>query len=484
MVTATLTQDSVEYWESILGISLPLYSTKPTPGAPNELAKVERLAEQLGTPLLPWQRYFVRVATELNPDGSYRYPTVILTVPRQSGKTTVVRALLAARSLMKPKHQSFLTAQTGKDARARLGELADQLLSSIIGKTIAVRRAVDSPHIKFHNGAKINSFAPTEQSLHGYNFSVGFIDEFWKFDEEQGHKVIGAMLPAMQTHHDRQLIMVSTKGTATSTFLNKILAQGRLAVSDPNSATAYFEWGLEEGKDVYDPKNWDFHPGLHGKLITKADISAAAVSPQMSKGEFTRGYMNRYTDTVDSVFDLNQWDALRGDLETPKQSQVAIAYEVSHDRSKAAIVAAWKIDGQVYIKVIRNDKGTDWLKPTLVELSKANPLMIGADKYQANNVIADSTLNDYPAFKFKQLTSGDFATACGSFKARVEEGTIIHDGHFALRQAVTRALTRPFGDAGWVFSHRGDPELIAAVTAVRLVDEVKVEEKPMIYFAD
>jgi hypothetical protein len=194
--------------------------------------------------------------------------------------------------------------------------------------------------------------------------------------------------------------------------------------------------------------------------------------------------MNRYTDTVESTFDLNQWDGLRGLLETPKQSQVAIAYEVASDRSKAAIVAAWKIDGQVYIKVIRNDKGTDWLKPTLIELSKVNPLIIGADKYVQNNVIADAVLNDYPAFKFKQLTSGDFTTACVSFKARVEEGTIAHDGHFALRQAVSTAITRAFGDAGWVFSHRSEPELLAAVTAVRLVDEVKVEEQPMVYFAD
>lgn len=68
-----------------LGTAQPVYATAPNPDAPNELAKVEKVSRLLGTPLLPWQRYVARVATEKNSDGSYRYPVVMLTVPRQSG---------------------------------------------------------------------------------------------------------------------------------------------------------------------------------------------------------------------------------------------------------------------------------------------------------------------------------------------------------------------------------------------------------------
>lgn len=77
--------DTVENWLETLGEAVPTYATMPTPGAKNELAKCEKMSVALGQQLLPWQRFFLRVATELNSDGSYRYPTVILTVPRQSG---------------------------------------------------------------------------------------------------------------------------------------------------------------------------------------------------------------------------------------------------------------------------------------------------------------------------------------------------------------------------------------------------------------
>lgn len=68
-----------------LGEAQPIYATRPNPDAPHDLSKIEQVSRLLGTPLLPWQRYVARVATEKNENGSYRYPVVILTVPRQSG---------------------------------------------------------------------------------------------------------------------------------------------------------------------------------------------------------------------------------------------------------------------------------------------------------------------------------------------------------------------------------------------------------------
>lgn len=472
--------DSVEYWEHILGTALPLYATKPTPGTPNQLAKVEHVAKLLGMPLIPWQRYLIRVITELNPDGSFKYQTVLCTVPRQSGKTSTVRALYMTRALLATNKRLFLTAQTGKDSRERLFELADQVTSGILGKNVKIRRAADSPGITFHTGSKIASFAPTPESLHGYNMSDVLMDEVFAFDESQGNDLLGACVPAMQTHKDRQLIMVSTKGTAKATFLNGWIAKGRLATTDPQSEIAYLEWGIDDGLEAYDPNNWDFHPGVQGGLITKKDISRAAET--MSTGEFTRAYLNKYTDTVDSTFNIKQWDSLKGPLETPKPNQVAYAYEVASDRSKAAVVAAWKVDGHVYIKVVKNAPGTEWLKPLLAQLRDTKPLMLGADKYAQNNVIADSFRNDFPDARFQQLTGPDAATASVSFRARVEDGTLSHEGDLVMRQAISTALTRTFGDSGWAFSHKSEPELMAAITACRFVDEIRIMAAPATFF--
>lgn len=68
-----------------LGEAQPLYATRPNPDASHSLAKIETVSRLLGKPLLPWQRLVARTITEKNSDGSYRYPVVMLTVPRQSG---------------------------------------------------------------------------------------------------------------------------------------------------------------------------------------------------------------------------------------------------------------------------------------------------------------------------------------------------------------------------------------------------------------
>ena len=472
-----MTEDDLRISDS-LGTARPLYATQPDPDAPHELDRIGKVARLLGTPLLPWQRYVARVATERTPDGAYRYPVVLLSVPRQSGKTTLFRTLLAARCLSRPHVKAFATAQTGKDATERLFELSDAIETSRIGKTIKVRRAAGTSRITFHNGSKIQAFSPTPESLHGYTPNIVFLDEIFSFTQLQGDLLMGAITPAMQTVKDRQLLMCSTKGTQDSTFLNGWIEKGRQATQDPDSQIAYFEWSLADDLDPFDPGSWDFHPGLAGGLITKADIQQA--SETISKGEFTSAYMNRPTQTADTLFSVTRWNALKGTLSTPTRSEVAVAYEVAHDRSRAAVVAAWRHEGQTHVKVIRTGTGTDWLPSTLERIREARPRVIGADRYAQNLVIADQ-LNSEAEFPLHLLKPEGIKTGSAAFKAHIEDGTITHDGHARLTAAVSTAQSRPMGE-GWALSHKSEPKVMAALVASRLLDEAKPESRPQIYF--
>jgi hypothetical protein len=278
----------------------------------------------------------------------------------------------------------------------------------------------------------------------------------------------------------KQLILTSTKGTADSTFLNGWLEKGRKAANDPESTICYFEWSMSPELDPFDMSNFGFHPAV-GYTINIEDI--AALADTLSKGEYRRSVANLETSTLESVLDLKKWDAYKAVLTTPKRSEVAIAYEVSYDRSKAAIVAAWKDGKTTQTRVIMNGTGTSWLQPALEELADARPMVIGADKYPQNLVISDSLMQDNPDLNLKLLPPEGAKTGAVSFKARIEDGTIRHDGHLALRTAISTAQTRPMGE-GWCFSHKSEPELLAAVVACRLLDETKAEIAPMVYFGE
>ena len=86
--------------------------TRPTDGA-----IVARTAEMLGKPLLPWQRYVADVAGEIDPaTGTYYYDRVVLSTPRQCGKSTLIDTEDTRNALLGPDRKIYYLAQTGKDA--------------------------------------------------------------------------------------------------------------------------------------------------------------------------------------------------------------------------------------------------------------------------------------------------------------------------------------------------------------------------------
>src|SRR6187431_776274 len=225
---------------------------------------VAHLAALLGTPLMPWQRYVADVALELHPDdpGRWRYPTVIVTVPRQSGKTTLLRAVALDRCLTRARTRVFMTAQTGKDAHTRWKDTVEVIERSPFGPHVKVNRAAGAPTFILPNSSQVRAFAPTPKSIHGETPHLVMIDEGWAFDAAQGEDLMGAIRPAQITIADRQLWIVSTRGSADSTFLDAWIDAGRLATRDPGAAVAFFEWSAAEGADAYDPATWEFHPAL------------------------------------------------------------------------------------------------------------------------------------------------------------------------------------------------------------------------------
>lgn len=482
MSTAAFVQDSHEYWLSTLGDAQPLYCTMPTPGAPNELAQVELVAAAMGTPLTPMQRFITRVVTEKLPSGRYRYPLALISVPRQCGKSALLSAIGVMRLLKTGDTDLFYMAQKGKDGREQIEKTYKQILKSPFAEKAHHRKSNDNAQIELDNGSNFRFAVPAEESLHGKTFPWFLWDELFAFDEERAEKIMGAAGPAQQVRKDRQTIMVSTKGTKASTYLNKQIRKGRAATASPNAKMAYFEWGLAEGLDANDPANWKFHPGLQAGLITEEELEEFA--DQLSKGEFERAFMNRMTATVTSVLDVNKWGQAFGvPLGSPRRHEVRVGWELGHDEKSAAVVVAWREpDGKIGLKVIRAGDGAKWLPGLLRELNVAGFELV-ADKYPPNQMIADNFAADMYGISLRLLRTDEFKTASVTFKTMVEDGMIRHDGNVLMGDAIATAHTRRVGE-GYLFSHEHcDPLLLASISAVRAVTEQRVQESAEILVA-
>lgn len=468
----------------------PRYAPERDPRMASDGGKVAVVARALGTPLLPWQQLVADVATEYNPADvasahdpriapgrprRWRYRTVVITVPRQCGKSVLTRIVQVQRALMSAGHHVFMTAQMGKDAAERWADLAEAVESSDVLSRLAhpPRRSVGSQAVRFKNRSWIRPFAPGPKAVHGYSPHLVSIDEAWAFDAAEGEALLAAIRPAMQTRTDRQLWIVSTAGDARSAFLRDLVDRGR-AGTDPDMA--YFEWSADPDADPYDPDTWRFHPGL-GHLITLDDLAGEAEAMRgTAHGAFLRGYLNLSTLSRETVLPLDRWDALAAEQTPPPVRSLHLAYDVDADRRAAAIWAAWREGETTQTRCVMYRHGWTWLAPTIAQLREDwRPATIGADDAGPARQVTDELRTTY-GLDIEPLGARDFATATGSVIAATDPdaaGNLAHDGSPIVRAAIENAATRRLGQAiAWDrnASLAGISPLIALTVAARLAE--------------
>jgi hypothetical protein len=147
------------------------------------------------------------------------------------------------------------------------------------------------------------------------------------------------------------------------------------------------------------------------------------------------------------------------------------------------VVAAWKVDERVCIKVLKSAPSSDWVPAYIAELAAKKPLAIGADNAGTVKVATDEIRRAHTGDEelVSTLNGPEFGTASIGFKQRIEDSRLSHDGDELLRNAIATAVTRKYGET-WAFSHTSQPELIAAAVATRLLDYVEPKaQKPRVY---
>lgn len=438
--------ERVDWWS--YGGAAPLYATRRDLANRSEGRRIGLVAEALGTPFMPWQRYVADVATELHPDGRYVYPIVVLTVPRQSGKTTELRAVGTDRGMSRPNTGVFYTAQTGKDARERWQDLVRSVKDSPLAPLATVRSAAGSERVVWPNGSMFRCFAPLAKSLHGYTPPLVMLDEAFAHDQQTGDDLMGAIGPAQITIPHRQLWIVSTAGTAASVFLRQWVETGRAGTP----GVAHFEWACPPDVDVYDPSRFhEWHPAVGYTIPPDAIVAEAN---RLSRAEYERAYGNRWTRTASHHISAEAWDRLADHDMTPPEldpNGVVFAWDVMPDRSSSALTATWWEGGMVLGRVAKSGPGMAWVAPAVRELAAMGWRSFAYASDGPGREVADelerSGLPD--GTRLESVGGKDYADAWGFLLQHIAagvDGVFRHDGSDALAIAASNVATRPMVD--------------------------------------
>lgn len=409
---------------------------------------VGALARTLGQPLMPWQQQVADVGLELLADGRPAYRSVVFTVPRQSGKTTLILGWELQRALgwaqiLGQAQRIIYSAQTGKDAREKL--LEDQVpLLDPHKRLLGVKRVIrtnGSESVQWTNGSRLSLLASGDDSGHGKTLDLGVKDELFKDVDMRRDQ---AMNPAMATRPHAQSLTASTMGTSESLALNAEVEIGRAAVEeDRSTGVAYFEWSAAPEDDPSDPATWWRCMPALGRTITLEVVEDAY--GKLPLEEFKRAYLNIPTAADDRVIPAKAWMAVCGEVEATAD---VFALDVNPERSSAGIVA---VGSGPVVEVIDYRAGVGWLVERCVELHSRYNAAFALDKTgPAGSFIDELTRRQVPLI---ELDGRSMQHASASFFDAVIGEQVSVRRNADLDAAVAGAAKRPVGDA-WVWGRK------------------------------
>lgn len=439
----------------------------------HELVGIARL---LGKEPMPWQRDVFDVAFEVDAFGLLWYREIVIVVPRQSGKSTLIIPWGVHRSIMWPERQFTLyTAQSRQAARKKW--LEDQWYAieqspflKFVKPTRSKKREPNlshgEEHIAFTNGSQWAIDAPTETAGHGPTLDLGMIDEAFS---QADARVEAAMSPAMITRPDSQKLIVSTvgKSKAKSPFLWTKVEAGRNRVdAGLESRTLYIEFSAPEDADHLDPLVWWATMPALGYTQTEEKVGAELDS--LGEIEFRRAYLNQWGDELAGEWKIPaaQWFAVEDGKSKlkPKSRSLVWVVDVAPDRSWSAIsVAGQRADGLVHIETVEHHPGTGWVidgDPTanvagqdgglvgLKALMRKHGGTLWYDHLTVGALVPDMRK---AGLKPEAIPAQDIKVSAAALLDAVANRTVRHLGQSELTDALASASTRVFGD-GWAWS--------------------------------
>lgn len=410
---------------------------------------------------MPHQRLVADVATEVDANGRPYYPQIIVALPRQCGKTTLALSLELHRALMWGGPQAIAyTAQTGMDARQKL--MRDQvplIEGSAIYKAVKqIYRANGSEAVIFRNGSRIDPLPNTPSAGHGRTLDLGIIDEA-RFDVDDTREA--ALLPAMITRPEAQLLVISTAGDQRSVYYRRKVEEGRAAVErGDTSGTAFFEWSAgDDDVDIDDPAVWRRIIPAIGYTIDEETIRQRRAT--MPEGEFRREHLCQWTTVDESILPAHLVARVLDEATAPT-GVLTFGIDVAMDRSYAAIAVA---DETGNVELIEHREGVSWVVDRALQLWRQYRGALVIDGYSpANSVVDRLESGGIPVTRY---TVRDMTAACGVFYDDILDQNIRLRPHPSLEAAIASVRRKHVG-SGWLWSRTTDAADLSPIFAATL----------------
>lgn len=274
--------------------------------------------EWAGSPLLlePWQRdeVIVPLFGTLNPDGTRRYRTALIGIPRKAGKSTL-GAAIALRLLFRDGEPGaeVYSAAADRDQAAIVFEIAKGMVEANRGMAAIAkvyRRAIVVPR----TGSTYKVLSADAFTKHGLSPHGVIFDEL----HAQPNRELWDVLTTGQGARRQPLtVAITTAGFDRESICWEQYDYGRkVAAGVVDDPTFFFRWwGVADGERWDDEEVWGRAQPNLGVSVTREFLRSEARQAKAQparQNTFRRLYLNEWTQAAARWIDLGAWDATAG----------------------------------------------------------------------------------------------------------------------------------------------------------------------------
>ena len=412
-----------------------------------------------------WQTLALHRAFEHDAEGRLVWRTVILSAPRQVGKSYVERVACGWRLHQGDRFggpQDVLHVAHKLIGAQEVWRPAARWAMATYGRD-SVRLANGEQRIEIPDGGRWMIQAANEGAGVAFSLSMVLVDEAWSVSRTV---VDAALAPTMAEAEQPQIWLVSTAGDNRSDLMSGYRALA-LGLEEPGDADdiLLIEWSAppDPALDIDDPEVWRAaSPHWDGRRL----VAVGEARRKVGELQFRQQWLNQWVPQLSPpLFAPEVWPAARWDDLLPP-GRPAFGVDVAADRSAAWIVAI--VAGVV--EVVDTRPGVSWVADRLVELTAAwDPTAIGVDGTGPGATVADQLAGTEAAPRLVVLTGRQVTTAAAAAYDAICDGRVRARGHEDLDRAVFAAQRRSVGQA-WTFARQvGDvpcAPLLAAVVGL------------------
>lgn len=319
-----------------------LHSTDPVLWIDKHI-KVSEIGEPFR--LEPYQREILRAAFRFDRQGYLRYRTILLSMPKKSGKTTLNAVLTLWWGMMiEAPNELYILANDEEQAKGRVYSAVVQLLQR---NAIDPTTKVQTDNITLSNGTTIQVLSSDYTSSAGSNMGLSSWDELWGYTSEKSQRLYEEMVPVLTRKNSVRLITSYAGVEGESRKLHDLYIRGvdKSEHHDGQGVRIHPTLPIYENAAAELFCYWDHEARAPWQQGPKAEQYLATQKQDLRLSTFLRYYFNRWSSSESAFLTAIQYDACVDHTLRPHslpQGRLFLGVDAATKRDCASVVGvAW-----------------------------------------------------------------------------------------------------------------------------------------------